>query len=209
MKVVRVPVGSVVVDSLPFAAGGTQEQACALKKAGVTALVGYLGIINEVRLDRVLRSGLGFIPVTLAGEYKDGGADEVALLKALGIPAGATVFIDVEGQVAWSADPKTLTQQIESWAASITAAGYLAGLYAGVPQPLTSEELWKLKGISRYWKGQGRQVDRFGKLSEPSGCGWCMTQMYPSLNMGSPPVWVDANMVGHDYKGRTPTMVTL
>ena len=76
-----------------------------------------------------------------------------------------------------------------------------------MPQPLTSEELYALKGITRYWKGQGSQRDRNNSLAEPKGCGWCMTQMWPSyIRYG---VLVDANMVGQDYKGRTPTMVKL
>jgi hypothetical protein len=107
---------------------------------------------------------------------------------------------------AWKSDPKTLTAKIEAWAAAINAGGYIAGLYAGVPQPLTSKELGDLRGVTRYWKGQGRQVDRFGNLSEPTN-GWCMHQMFPSFHMGG--VWVDANMVGNDYKGRVPTMVIL
>lgn len=209
MKIQNVPVGSVVVDSLPFSQNGTAAQAAGLRFGGAVALVGYLGVINSRRVESVLNAGLGFVPVTLAGAYNNGPEDELKQLSALGIPKGATVFLDLEGMAAWKADPLVLIQKIEAWAATVTTAGYLAGLYAGVPQPLTSEELFKLKGITRYWKGQGRQVDRFGKLSEPSGCGWCMTQMFPSYNMGCPAVWVDGNMVGQDYKGRVPTMVTL
>lgn len=209
MKTVAVKVGSVVVDSLPFSQAGTATQANGLSSSGVSVFVGYLGVINRERLAHVLNAGLGFMPVTLAGEYEDGPQDELAQLKALGIPAGCTVWLDLEGMKAWKTDPKVLIAKIEAWAAPIVAAGYIAGLYCGVPQPLSSEELWALKGITRYWKGQGRQVDRYGELAEPSGCGWCMYQMYPSYNMGSPPVWVDSNMVGQDYKGRTPTMVAL
>jgi len=207
MKVVNVPVGAVVVDSLPYSQSGTLFQAKAMKAAGAEVFVGYLGVLNRNRVQAVLEGGLGFIPVTLAGEYNDGPNDELAQLAALSVPRGTTVFVDLEGLAAWKADPAMLIQKLEDWAAAIVAAGFIAGLYAGVPQPLTSEELWKLKGITRYWKGQGRQVDRFGKLSEPSGCGWCMTQMYPSQWRGG--VWTDSNMVGQDYKGRVPTMVTL
>ena len=201
-----VPVGSLVVDSLPFSQAGTAGQAIYVKAQCVRAMVGYLGVINQARLAHVLNAGLGFMPVTLAGEYTDGPQDELAQLKALGIPPGTTVWLDLEGMKAWKADPKMLIQQIEDWAAPIAAAGYVAGLYAGVPQPLTSKELGDLKRITRYWKGQGRQVDRTGALSEPTN-GWCMTQMFPSYSMGG--VWIDANMVGQDYKGRVPTMVSL
>ncbi len=202
-----VKVGSVVVDSLPFSNAGTMAQAGALRTAGAVALVGYLGAMSKTRLAAVLAAGMGYMPVTFAGEYSDGPQDELLQLAALGVPKGVTVWLDLEGLTAWKSDPIKLIQMIEDWAAPIVDAGYIAGLYAGVPQPLTSEELWKLKGITRYWKGQGRQVDRFGNLSEPSGCGWCMTQMFPSFYMGNPPTWVDANIVGQDYRGRLPTMM--
>lgn len=205
MKTVNCAVGDLVVDSLPFSQAGTREQALRMAQERVRCLVGYLGVISKERVQLVLDAGIGFMPVTLAGEYSDGPNDELTQLAYLGIPKETTVWLDLEGMKAWKADPLMLIQQIEDWGAAIRSAGYFAGLYCGVPQPLTSEELYNLKSITRYWKGQGRQVDRFGKLSEPAGCGWCMTQMFPSHWKGG--VWVDSNMVGADYKGRTPTMV--
>lgn len=204
-RVVTLKVGSVVVDSLPFSQSGTIGQAMALRADGVDCLVGYLGVISKARLGIVLASGMGFSPVTLAGEYEDGPNDELAQLAELGVTKGTTAWLDLEGLKAWKSDPGLLISKIQNWADAIVSAGYIAGLYAGVPQPLTSDELWKLRNITRYWKGQGRQVDRFGNLAEPAGCGWCKYQMYPSHHLGG--VWVDSNMVGADYKGRTPTMM--
>jgi hypothetical protein len=205
MKVVNVEVGSVVVDSLPFSQAGTPAQALGLLDRKVRCLVGYLGAINKDRIKFLHDCGIGYMPVTFAGEYKDGPADELAQLKALCIPEGTTVWLDLEGKVAWDTEPTSLIKMLEAWSKPIVAAGYIAGLYCGVPQPLTSSELWKLSGFTRYWKGQGRQVDRNGRLAEPEGCGWCMYQMFPSITMGG--LLVDANMVGQDYRGRVPTMV--
>lgn len=204
MKVVPIPVGSVVVDSLPYSMGGTLQQAACLRAAGVTALAGYLGAMDHKRLANLLQNGLGFIPVTFAGAYNNGAADELAQLKALAIPVGTTVFLDVEGKNTLTADIRELTDRVTSWHSAVKAAGYIPGHYAGVPQPFTSEELWRLPA-ERYWRGQGSVRDRHNALAEPLGCGWCMTQMYPSRPIGG--LLVDYNMVGQDYRGRVPTMV--
>jgi hypothetical protein len=204
VKTEQAKVGACVVDSLPYSQSGTAAQARALKVDGVSALVGYLGVIDAIRVNNVLGAGLAFIPVTLAGEYEDGPSDEIGQLRALGIPSGATVFLDLEGLKAFRSDPVALAAKINAWADAVSGAGYVAGLYVGVPQPFTSDELWKLR-VQRYWRGQGSVRDRNNALAEPSGCGWCMTQMYPSHTRGG--VWVDSNMVGQDYKGRVPTWV--
>jgi len=199
-----IPTGSVVCDSLPFSNGGTEDQADKLQLLGVKCMVGYLGAMNRTRLQFILDQGMGFMPVTFAGEYEDGSSDELAQLKALGIPPGVTVWLDLEGMKAWKDDPVQLIAKLNAWSAPIAAAGYVAGLYCGVPQPLTSKELGDLPQFTRYWAGQGRQVDRFGNLSEPTP-GYCMRQFFPSVTWAG--VLVDANMVGADYKGRFPTAV--
>lgn len=197
----KAPVGAVVIDSLQFSQSGTQAQATALRASGVDAVAVYLGAINSARVGFLHNVGLGVIPVTFGGEYNDGSSDEIAQLKALGMPIGIHVFLDMEGLAAFHADPRVIIQKVKDWAVPLKAAGWIPALYAGVPQPLTSDELWHLP-VEAYWKGQGRQVDRNGALAEPTGCGWCMTQMFPSVQRGG--VLVDCNMVGSDFKGRTP-----
>jgi hypothetical protein len=149
------------------------------------------------------------MPVTFAGEYKDGAADEVAQLRALGIPSGTTVWLDLEGLEAWRADPKDLMRLINAWGTDIKNGGWTPGLYVGAPQPLTGDELYSLK-VYRYWLGQGRCVDRFGKDAYPAG-GWCMRQDWH--NTGNGFVWkdtgvlVDTNAIQADHHGRLPSWV--
>lgn len=204
MKAVNATVGALGVDSLPYSMGGTTTQAQALKIEGVKFFAGYLGAMNAARLKQLLDAGIAFVPVTFAGEYNDGPDDEIAQIKALGIPAGTTVFVDLEGLSAAKADPVALAAKINAWADGIRAAGYMPGLYVGVPQPFTEEELWHLH-VERYWRGQGSVRDRFNKLSEPTGCGWCMTQVWPSEVVGG--VLVDFDQIGMDYKRRVPAWV--
>ncbi len=204
MRVEPAAVGARLVDSLPFSQSGTGAQAHALQVSGVDAVAGYLGVINRDRLGFILGAGMAFVPVTLAGEYNDGPDDEIGQLATLGIPRGATVFLDMEGMAAFKADPAQLIAKVNAWADAIAAAGFVPGLYVGVPQPLSSDELYALR-VSRYWRGQGSVRDRRNALAEPTGCGWCMTQMFPSVQRGG--VLVDCNIIGQDYKGRVPAWV--
>jgi hypothetical protein len=214
MRVEVVPVGSRIVDSLPFSQSGTEAQARALKATGVDGLVGYLGAMTATRLRYVLDAGLAFMPVTFAGEYKDGAADEIAQLRALGIPAGTTVWLDLEGLDPWNMGQTPsglaqLTTLINTWARDIKGGGWMPGLYVGSPQPLTGEELYAL-GVVRYWLGIGRCVDRSGRDAYPR-CGWCMRQDWHGQSNGM--IWrntgvlVDTNSVQCDHLGRLPSWV--
>jgi len=206
-------VGARGVDSYPFSRGGTATQAKRLKASGIDFLVGYLGgsNMNAQRLDHVLSAGLAFMPVTLAGEYFDGAGDEIADLRGLRIPTGATVWLDLEGDKSYRWPPSDLIRLVNAWAGAIKAAGYIAGLYVGSPQPLTGLELARL-AVTRYWKAPSLVLDRTGRdWSEPSGIGWCMLQAWPSKDWPSPAdpdrVWVDVNLVQEDRRGRLPTWV--
>ncbi len=210
MKVEKAFVGARLVDSLPFSKGGTAEQAVALKRTGVDGLIGYLGAMNSKRLGYVLDAGLSFMPVTFAGEYKDGAADEIAQLKALDIPKGTTVWLDLEGLDAWNTPVDELENLIESWATNIVDAGYMAGLYVGAPQPFTGRQLYMLKNITRYWLGIGRCVGKDGLDAYPK-CGWCLRQDWHGQGNGmlwkDTGVFVDTNGVQCDHFGRLPAWV--
>lgn len=210
MKVELAKVGAVVLDSLPFSQFGTWGMACAWHGAGVSAFCGYLGSIDATRLGYVLDAGLAFMPVSYAGEYEDGAADEIKQIKALGIPQGASVWLDLEGMRAFKSDPVVLAGKVNAWARDIRAAGWMPCLYVGVPQPFTSAELFDLE-VQRYWHGQGSVRDRHGLLAEPfrtfQQCrGWNMVQAAPSMELGG--VMVDYSMVLGDYRGDVPRWVT-
>lgn len=218
MKVENAFVGARGVDSLPFSQGGTKAQAEMLKRTGVDFFVGYLGAMNAERLGYILDAGLAFMPVTFAGEYKDGAADELAQLAKLGIPKGATVWLDLEGLDAWNTPAPELSRLINAWAAAIAGAGYMPGLYVGAPQPLTGPDLYALR-VVRYWLGIGRCVGKDGKDAYPNR-GWCMRQdwhgeklgmMWPPSHVPCPPnerVFVDTNSIQKDHFGGLPAWVT-
>jgi hypothetical protein len=192
-------VGARGVDSYPFSIGGSAQQAIDLKKSGIDFFVGYLGCMNVERMKYILDAGLAFMPVTLAAAYN--GKAAVQQCKGLSLPVGTTVWLDVEGKTAWETPAPELMTKINTWANDVASAGYVPGIYVGAPQPLSSKELYSLR-VVRYWKGIGRTVDKTGSLAEPS-CGWCMTQMYPSVHWAG--VFVDVNIIGQDYKTRLPS----
>jgi hypothetical protein len=201
--------GARVVDSYPYSLGGTPAQAKALAASGVEGFVGYLGAMTPARLAAILDAGLAFMPVTTAGEYADGAADELAHLKALSIPAGATVWLDLEGPKAWASDTDELAAKINAWAKAIKAAGYMPGLYVGAPQPFTGPQLYAL-AVERYWLGIGRCIGRDGLDAYPK-CGWCMRQDWHAQGNGT--LWkdtgvlVDTNAIQADHFGRLPAWV--
>lgn len=211
MKVEPAKVGEVWLDSLPFCTGGTYEMARAWKAQGASGFLGYLGVINQTRLDYIFKAGLKFSPVTLAGEYEDGPSDEIGQLKALDIPQGAHAWLDLEGLKAFKSDPIMLGGKVNAWGRGIRSAQYGSALYVGSPQPFTSAELWDLE-VNRYWHGQGSMRDRHGMLAEPfrslGACrGWNMIQASPSQMFGG--CLVDFNMMLGDYRNETPMVVVL
>lgn len=192
------PVGAKVVDSLAFSTGGTAAQAQAFKAAGVEAVALYIGAAGHDQVKACFDAGLGVFAVTFGNRFS--GAATVACVKAWGLPAGTSVFLDVEGPDAMAFSFGDLIAKINAWADDVAAAAFVPGLYVGVPQPLTSEQLYGTR-VVRYWRGQGSVRDRSNALAEPSA-GWCMTQMWPSQMCGG--VLVDFDMVGQDYKRRVP-----
>lgn len=201
MSVARAAIaGARGVDSYPFSQVGSDAQAKALKAAGIDFVALYLGVAKQAQNDACLAAGLATFGVTVANTSD--GTRSAVQAKAMGLAAGTSLFYDLEGPIAYQTPPKELIAAINAWADKVQAAGYVPGLYVGSPQPLTSDELWKLH-VTRYWRAPARVVDRNGAFAEPE-CGWCMFQANPSTHWGG--VYVDVDFVSQDYKGRTPMM---
>jgi hypothetical protein len=179
----------------------TAASAAGLKAEGVRFAVRYLGGMTAAELLGILSAGLALIPVTYADQFD--GPSSVAELHALGIPAGCTVFLDVEG-IQLGMAPAVLIAKINAWAAALEAGGWQPGLYCGAGSLLTSAELFSL-GVVRYWAGMSRIADRNGQLAEPQ-CGWSMRQLYDTQSIAG--IEVDVDVIGKDWLGRLPTWVT-
>ncbi len=182
----------------------TPAVAVEMKGRGFDYCVRYLGSVTPEELKGILAAGLAFMPVTFGGSFS--GPDAAAYCKGLGLPAGVTVWLDVEGWKS-AADVAELTSKINAWAAAIKAAGYDAGIYVGAGSLLDSHELYALP-VDRYWHSLSRVVDRFNNLAEPE-CGWCQYQLVDTEPMaadGKPyPIPIDINVIQKDYRLRLPT----
>lgn len=196
MKVVTLLPGSKGVDTIIDL---TADQCQALKSEGVRFVVRYLGDIMTPELKTILASGLAVSFVTFAKRFD--GKQAVAQAKALGLPVGTVLWLDVEGITD---DPATLITRINAWAVDVSAAGYIPGMYVGAQCPLTSAELYALK-VVRYWHSCSRVVDRDGREAAPS-CGWCLYQLSPP-NLHCGPVIVDYDFAQLDYRGRGVAVV--
>lgn len=203
---VEATAGALVCDSLPFSTCAAPGPiARDLAKEGVVCMVGYLGAMTLGRLSALTAAGIAFMPVTygMAPEHYSGGTS-AAQCQALGLPEGASVWLDLEGMAAFHTYPATLIREANDWAAVVEASGFMPCLYVGVPQPLTGEELYSLKHV-RYWHGQGDIRDRYNRPVSLE-CGWTMRQRWPSVVRGG--VAVDDNAIGPDLLGRLPSWVT-
>jgi len=177
----------------------TPTTAAGLKREGMQFAVRYLGSVTAEELCAILSAGLAFMPVTFAKHYN--GMSAVAALRALSIPEGCTVWLDLEGETD---PPAAIIAKINAWAGQIQAGGYEAGLYVGAGCVLTSEELYRLK-VTRYWDSCSREIDRDGRAAAPR-CDYCMTQMRP-FNTTIAGVIVDVDVVQRDVMGRLPSWV--
>ncbi len=198
-------VGALGFDSVQAIASVAQGQR--MYASGMRFAMRYLGTTTPTEVDMLHSAGLAVMPVTYSRKpgwvpsASLGHADAIvalAHLKALGIPRGVTVFLDLEGPGGHAQD---VVDWVNAWAADMKTAGYDPGLYVGYGTLLTSHELMAL-GVDRYWHSISRVTDSSGALAEP-GCGWCVYQLQPSRMWEG--VWIDVDVIQADYQGRLPT----
>ena len=166
----------------------TASSAASLKAAGASFAVRYLGSLSPEELHAILDAGLLCSVVTYANHFA--ADDAVAVLRALGVPAGVTVWLDVEGVLT---DPKA---RVNTWADTISAAGFTPGLYVGANCGMTAEELYQLR-VTRYWRSMS--------LVPTPQCGFVMSQLYPTTTVAG--VGVDIDVPQQDWQGRTTMMI--
>ena len=71
-------------------------------------------------------------------------------LKTIGVPKGASLVLDFESV---DVDEEEAILWVNAWSKAVDDAGYVPGIYVGVPQPISSANLYDaLPYISHYWK---------------------------------------------------------
>jgi len=122
------------------------------------------------------------------------GAFAATEAKALGFPAGSTLWFDLEGEHDVSAD--ALASFVNHWAGAVKAAGYAPGLYNGPQSILTGAQISGLPDFHAYWQA--------GALVPPVARGYQIYQLLPAnLTVGG--VNIDVDVVQTDFKGDSPS----
>lgn len=152
---------------------------------------GYVESFTAEELDAQLSAGIAFLPVTRALDFD--AAAQIAKLRALGIPKGVTVFLDVEGSGLFA---DSVVSKINAWASAMIAAGFEPGLYIGAGCPLSDAQLYSLV-VVRYWHSVSRVPD-------PRLRGCCLRQLRPN-DVSPTGLDVDVDVVEPDYLGGLPT----
>lgn len=178
-----------------------------VKQEGYLAIARYVPLphnapdsdLDAKELAAILAAGLsvlivqhvrepGWNPAQHCGETDARTAIEFA--QAAGYAPGSHVFLDLEGISGTGPDTRTFA---ESWAATISAAGYRAGCYVGYNVPLNAEELYALHTINSYWSDPGNRA--------VATRGFALKQ-HESIRIGGVPF--DPDTVQVDMLGQTP-----
>ncbi len=91
----------------------------------------------------------------------------IAAARSVDYPQGSDIFLDVESTGGASA--QHMVDWIDSWSSAVNRAGYVAGVYFGVPQPVTRTEAYHTTA-TRFWKSYS------GSSITPAVRGVCVVQ---------------------------------
>jgi|ERR1700743_241758 len=145
----------------------THGQASAFKANGYDACIRYLprtpdlvrGNLTAQEMQILLSANLavGFVqhvalpgwnPTAALGHQYGSYCAEYA--QSIDIPPGPVLWCDLE-EVAPGTTAQAVIEYVSSWAAAVTAAGYLAGLYVGWNVVLSDRQLYDLP-VKNYWR---------------------------------------------------------
>lgn len=190
----------------------TRAKATALKQAGFAFAVRYLSRkvtppaydLGKAEVAAILDSGLALMAVqhvaaagwspsaALGAEY---GANAAAHAKAVGLPIGTAVFLDLE-EVSPKATPADIIAYCNIWHAEVAAGGYVPGLYVGSNCGLTPDQLYRRLKFTHYWKS-GSKVPAIPRR------GYSMVQtIIPNDKVAG--IAIDRNLITPDAFGATP-----
>jgi hypothetical protein len=182
----------------------TDDSARHLAAAGCDFVARYLQHVSPAELAAIMGAGLLFSPISGYGRVGDWGeatgladaTSAIAAARLLGLPGGATWWLDLEGQ---GMGVSAATDYVSAWADAVDAAGEVPGLYVGSGCPLSPEQLYSLP-VRAYWQS-------CSEVPTPARVGWQMLQLCPP-NLTIAYVQVDGDVVQADRLGRVPLMIS-
>ena len=135
--------------------------------------------------------------VLTAGLGHARGRAMAAWARWMGIDEGVHLWADWEGARAVAAGVMYGREYLEAWAAAVLAERYRAGLYVSLPQPLSGEQLFGLRGYTSYW-GAAQ-----GSLPVPLPRDYAIRQSFPTTIAG---VLCDPDVMQADLLGELPVL---
>jgi hypothetical protein len=128
-----------------------------VRYVGRTAMASY--DLTSTEAKAILNAGLalmvvqhvlnpGWSPTESLGQQY--GANAAKFTKQIGVPAGVNLWCDLEC-VANGTAASDVIAYCNSWAAQVSAAGYVPGLYVGYEPGLSSQQLYDDLQIDHYW----------------------------------------------------------
>ncbi|AZI58513.1 DUF1906 domain-containing protein [Nakamurella antarctica] len=120
----------------------------------------------------------------------------VAGAQSVGYPVGAQLFLDLEDNQ--SDGTRSITRDemvawVQEWARVVTAAGYVPGMYVGLPQVLTASDLGtRIPGIKVFWRSASTYAPQ-----APQG----FVVQQPQIDITKCGITIDTNVAGIDNNG--------
>ena len=155
--------------------------------------------LTELEATGILNSGLALMPVQHARRQgwsanqalgRQDGQEASGNAKTIGFPDRVSLWCDLEGENS-SAEAQDVIDYCEAWYEAVSATGYIPGLYVGVGELLTGQQLYDLP-FQHYWRAQSQVPDI------PSR-GYQVIQLGPSIQING--VWIDLDVAQSDKEG--------
>lgn len=163
------------------------KEAIIMRRAGYSFAVRYIKRITQhsydltrIEVSNLHSAGLAVMPVQHVESEKSwipsvdkariNGQNAVAHCLELRVPAGVTVWLDLEG-VDKSVPAEIIIRYCNYWHDIVSAIGYNPGIYVGWHAGLSPDELYRRLKFTRYWAAFNLNRDEF-----PAVRGVCMRQ---------------------------------
>lgn len=189
----------------------TAAKAAQFKQSGYDFCIRYLsratsqggGDLSNAEALNILNAGLALMAVQhVAANYPPGWAPTAALgtqygtnaagnARSVGLPAGINIWCDLEGVIPTTPAADVIAY-CQAWHVAVKAAGYVPGLYVGVPCVLNSTQLYQNLSFQHYWHSLS------GSTPDVAVRGYQMIQHFSNDVNG---ISIDSNTTQTDKKG--------
>lgn len=175
----------------------------------------HASALSPAEANTLLRSGLGLMLVQYvesdsawtpsAAKGTANGSVAASEAGKLGIPAGVTIWCDLEG-VAVGTPRQSVIDYCNRWYAAVSGAGYVPGLYVGYHAGLPATDLYKHLRFAHYWAAYNLNADQY-----PAVRGVQMKQSKHQPTDAVPGVQLDfqVDRISADRLGGRPMLLAL